>query len=72
MMILPDESLPKNFGFSMANVGNIDSVLGDEIIVGAPSESEGKVLVFSVRGSQLKYIQTVKSPELKYFGLGYF
>lgn len=69
LLVLPDESLPKNFGFSMTNVGNIDSALGEEVLVGAPTQKDGKVLVFSVRNGKLTYIQTVSSPELEYFGL---
>ena len=74
---LPQDNSLNNIprlGFSLANVGNIDNIEGDEILVGAPQEEDGKILVLSVRGDKLQLVQILNSNEdlpqpIPYLGL---
>lgn len=66
--------IPKNiksFGYSLENIGNFDSISGDEILVGAPNDHEnlGSISILATRNLHdknlqvLKYVQTIENPD---------
>lgn len=59
----------KKFGYSLENIGNVDNIEGDEILVGGPSKDEGSVSVLSVRSGKLIYVQKITSDRVEYLGL---
>ena len=57
-------------GYSISNLGDIDSIPGDEIAVGFPAQKKGGVAIFSVRGDTLKLTQMIQpNQEFLHFGL---
>ena len=63
--LLSDE-IPKEivrFGYSLENIGNVDTIEGEEILVGAPAKKDGSVTVLSVRNGKIEFIQTIATGE---------
>jgi len=58
----------KLLGYQVVTVGNIDPASGDEVVVSAPNK-QGQVFIFSVRGDELKLVQSVSTSSVEYLGL---
>ena len=57
------------FGYSIKNVGNIDTSDGDEVLVSSPHHLDSFLYIFSVRDNKLQMVQKLKSSKVPYMGL---